>query len=360
MQIRLGELLCCPMCRRSLGVEGFKYGTEVEEGVLRCTECTRIYPIIDGIPRLLPDSLAHLVPANHRAFFRRHSSVMAPFLARCGPSEQRRWRDVEKLAHASYSYQWRKFKEMFPHWEQLFVDSIRPIEPSFFSGRLGLDAGCGFGRSLYYAASYGAEVVGMDLSEAVESARENTRSLRSVHVVQADIYHPPLRDRSLDFVYSIGVLHLLPDPKRGFHSLARLLAPGAPLFIWVYRRGPRRRGFQITALRIMRRISARLPLVLLDAVCLGLAVGQWILWIAPYRVLGRFVPTRSLAGRLPFTLYARYPFRVLHADWFDGLSTPVVNYYTRDEIMVWFREAELEGVHIDQEFDGRAVGYSPS
>lgn len=347
------------MCRERLELEVLQQEKEIYEGVLRCVGCRRVHPIIDGIPRLLPDTLAHLVPPNHRPFFRRHASVMAPFLARCAPARGRRSRDVEDRTHASYSYQWRKFKEMLPHWEQVFLDSIRPIKPSFFRGTLGLDAGCGFGRSLYYAASYGAEVVGIDLSEAVESARQNTRNWCTVHVIQADIYHPPLRDRSLDFVYSIGVLHLLPDPKRGFHSLARLLAPGSPFFIWVYRRGPQRLGCQIAALNAVRAISTHLPLPLLDVVCLGLAVGQWLFCIAPWRVLSRFAPTRRLARRLPFTLYARYPFRVLHTDWFDGLSVPVVKYCSREEIAVWLQEVKLEQVRIDQDFDGRALGYAP-
>jgi SAM-dependent methyltransferase len=332
-------------------------GDEVEEGLLVCGGCARTFPVINGIPRLLPDELAHLVVGFHAGFFRRFAGPMTSYLERCRTRSQKEWWRVERGTVKSYSYQWRKFKEMIPQWKEVFGRSIAPIEPSFFQGKLGLDAGCGFGRSLYYAASYGAEVIGMDLSEAVEVARENTRHLPNVHVIQADIFHPPLQERSLDFVYSIGVLHHLPDPKRGFLALTRLLAPGAPIFIWVYSRG---RGRQIALFTLIRAVSTRLPLRLLDFLCLGLAAGQWALWIAPYRLLSRFQPTRGLAQRLPFTFYAQYPFRVLHADWFDGLSVPLVNYYRCEEITEWFREAELERVRIDPDWGGRALGYVPS
>lgn len=313
--------------------------------------------MINGIPRLLPDELAHLVVGSHAGFFRRYAGPMAPYLDRCRTQSRDEWWRAERRTLTSYSYQWRKFKEMLPHWEEVFRRSIAPIEPDFLRGKLGLDAGCGFGRSLYYAASYGAEVIGMDLSEAVEAARNNTRYLSNVHLIQADIFHSPLRERSLDFIYSIGVLHHLPDPKRGFLTLTRLLAPGAPIFIWVYSRG---RGHQIALFDLVRTISTRLPLRLLNLFCLGLAAGQWTLWIAPYRLLSRFQPTRGLAQHLPFTLYARYPFRVLHADWFDGLSVPLVDYYRREEIVEWFREAGLERVRVDQDWEGRALGYAPS
>ncbi len=177
------------------------------------------------------------------------------------PQAGNAWWEAEARTLDSYSYQWRKFKQMFPQWEQVFLDSIKPISREFFPGSVGLDGGCGFGRSIYYAARYGAEMIGLDLSEAIEAARENTSAFEHVHLVQGDIFHPPVRPESLDFVYSIGVLHHLPDPKAGFLSLTRLLKPGAPMFIWVYLRG---RGRQIAAFTLMRAVSTRLPLRLLE------------------------------------------------------------------------------------------------
>ena len=71
------------------------------------------------------------------------------------------------------------------------------------------------------------------------------------------------------------------------------------------------------------------------------------------------VVTRPLAARVPFSLYARFPFRVLHADWMDGLSVPLVNYYKPDEIRAWYEGAGLENVRIAPDWGGRAVGYAP-
>src|SRR5438552_1242601 len=202
MKRKLMDLLACPYCSDRLDLEEFGAdpadAAEIHEGVLSCGACGRGFPIINAIPRMLPDHLLPALGSYHPEFFRRFG---ARFPANCRESivvaEDSGWR-ARRGTLASYSYQWRKFNEMLPHWRQVFLDSIRPIEPAFFRGRLGLDAGCGFGRSLYYAASYGAEMIGMDLSEAVEAARGNTRHLPNVHLIQADIFHPPIRDRSLD------------------------------------------------------------------------------------------------------------------------------------------------------------------
>lgn len=361
MKRRLLEIICCPVCRGSLGLDVFAEAEEIEEARVICQDCGRTFPVIGAIPRLLPDELAHLLVRRHRAFFKRHAGAMASYVTRCRAAATGAWWRAESRTLASYSYQWRRFKRMLPHWERVFLDSIAPVDSAFFRGKVGLDAGCGFGRSLYYAASYGAEVIGVDLSEAVESARQNTRQLPNAHVIQADMYHLPLRKASLDFVYCIGVLHHLPDPKAGFLGLAKLLAPGAPIVIWVYSRG---RGRHIAALRAVRAISTRLPAWLLNGLCLIGAAAQRVMWIEPYRALGRLRLTRPLARRLPFTWHAQYPFYVLHTDWFDGLSVPLVNYYRQQEVAEWFHEAGLERMVPDSEWGrgggGRAFGAAPA
>src|SRR6185369_1559558 len=55
-------------------------------------------------------------------------------------------------------------------------------------GRRVLDVGCGFGRHMYVASEYGAEVVGVDLSGGVEVAHRNVEGRPGCHVVQANIH----------------------------------------------------------------------------------------------------------------------------------------------------------------------------
>jgi uncharacterized protein YbaR (Trm112 family)/SAM-dependent methyltransferase len=359
MKATLVAWLCCPECQGGLTLEAWRVQEEIEDGELQCEGCRRTYPIINGIPRMLPDALAAQTLAYHAEFFQTYAQRTEAFRARAGqPAAVSRWWADETRTIRSYSYQWRKFKEMFPHWEQVFRESIAPVPPSFFQGRTGLDGGCGFGRSLVYAASYGATMIGLDLSEAIEAARANTGELPAVHLVQGDIFHPPVRRHSLDFVYSIGVLHHLPDPKAGFLSLSRLLKPGAPMIIWVYLRG---RGRQIAAFTVMRAVSTRLPLRILNVACLLLAVGQWLLFVGPRRLL-ELLGLHGVASRIPFSFYARYPFRTLHTDWFDGLSVPLVSYYKPHEIEAWYREGGFDPIQIDPEarWNGRALGYAPS
>src|SRR2546425_9932212 len=120
------EWLRCPECdgEGELDLEPLDESTadDVEEGTLRCRTCTRVFPIINGIPRMLPDALAHVVLRYHAKFFARHAGAMGPYVQRAASRVENRWWRAERRTVNSYSYQWRKFKQMFPEWEQVFLD----------------------------------------------------------------------------------------------------------------------------------------------------------------------------------------------------------------------------------------------
>lgn len=52
------DILACPIDKHyPLELFELQLKDEIEEGVLYCEKCSRYYPIIDGIPVMLPDEL---------------------------------------------------------------------------------------------------------------------------------------------------------------------------------------------------------------------------------------------------------------------------------------------------------------
>ena len=189
-------------------------------------------------------------------------------------------------------------------------------------------------------------MVGMDFSRAIDSTQRNTRHLRHVHLVQGDIYAPPFAEGAFDFVYSIGVLHHLPDPARGLRALTPLLRPGGSIFIWVYSRN--RRVVNLL-LEIVRTATTRLPYALVNALSfVGAAVDQYC-FVLPYRALRRIPKAGPLIDALMFPrvkMYSAYPFAVLHADWFDRLAAPIRFYYSEEEVERFVQEAGISDVKV--------------
>lgn len=246
----------------------------------------------------------------------------------------------------SFGYQWTEFGTMTDQFRDDFLNYIHPIQPEFFVGKRGLDAGCGFGRHMYHAARLGARMVGLDFSRALERASEVTKDLEQVRLIQGDILRPPFRAESFDFVYSLGVLHHTVNPEAGFQALRRLVRPGGSIFVWVYSKS---RRWTNRLLETARAVTSRLPLRVTRALSWTGAAVDTVGFIWPYKVTRRMVGPSVDRLTLPrIRVYARYPFQVCYADWFDRLSAPIRFYYDGDDLRGWADRAGLVNVRISQ------------
>lgn len=297
-----------------------------------------MYPIVDTIPRIL-DNAFDLFPEFRRRHAHRRELQAVPRPTGGGA----RFTALMNKTQASFGYQWTTFAEMVCDFRENFWNYLHPATPEFFAGKLGLDAGCGFGRHIYHAASCGAEMVGVDLSSAIDSAHTNTRHLTNVHLVQADIYALPFDRDTFDFIYSVGVLHHLPDPTRGVYSLVSFVKPRGVMFVWLYSKS---RRLMNRVLEACRAVTTRLPHPLVKQISLAGAIVD-AGFVIPYRLLRR-VPGLGRAVEVVtpprVKLYSRYPFQVFHADWFDRLAAPIRFYYNEEEVRTLLRSAGLESV----------------
>lgn len=353
MKPRLLDLLVCPRCGGRFDVTSFDAppSPDVTEGLLR-SGCGAVYPIVSTIPRVLDDAF-DVYPEFARRYADRLDGVAIPSVAR-------RSRDPIERTRSSFGYQWTVFSEMVIDFRQNFLDYISPVDERFFPGKLGLDAGCGFGRHISNAAQFHAEMVGVDISEAIDSTHQNTKHLPNVHLVQANLYELPFRPGSFDFAYSIGVLHHLPDPEGAFDRLVAVVKPGGSVFVWVYSKARHVVNF---ALECLRRITTHLPKRGQQALSLAAATIDWCFFIRPYRLLASAPRLAGVAeGLLPrLKVYSAYPFQVVYADWFDRLAAPIRFYYDGNDMRGWLTRAKLERQVISPTglFGWRAYGERP-
>jgi SAM-dependent methyltransferase len=325
-----GEL-ACPLCANPLELVADASQDDIESGELVCTGCAARWPICNGVPRLVPRDLV----------------------------------DQQSKTAEAFGWQWQHFSEMHREYEAQFLDWLHPLTPDDFAGKRVLDAGCGTGRHAQFAAAYGARrVVALDLSDAVETARTTLARFADVHVLQGDLLRLPLAAPSagggFDLVYSIGVLHHLPDPQEGFRSLVRYLRPGGTIAIWVY--GHENNGFVRNVVEPVRRVSTRLPPSLLRGVAWPLAVGFHGVAKGVYRPLER----TSVGRRLPLNEYlssvADFSFRQNYGIVFDQLVAPTAAYIRGSEIEAWFDEAGIGDVRISHRHGNswRGSGRAPA
>jgi len=123
-------------------------------------------------------------------------------------------------------------------WSWSFAHSFclgrRPLR---FDVRI-LDAGCGTGVGTEYLAHQNpqAQITAVDLSAAsLEIARTRCARYANVEFAQMDLAGAAERlSGPFDYINCVGVLHHMADPAAGLGALARLLAPGGLLHVFVY------------------------------------------------------------------------------------------------------------------------------
>lgn len=151
---------------------------------------------------------------------------------------------------AAFGYKWKQgasysspeFRAAYSRWlAEKYFDSD-PLGPATLLPQDGqrriLDAGCGAGLSALclfgeYLANH--DYVGVDISDAVDQARENFREAGlDGRFLQADILDLPRDIGTFDVILSEGVLHHTPSVESALLSLTRVLRSGGTLLFYVY------------------------------------------------------------------------------------------------------------------------------
>jgi SAM-dependent methyltransferase/uncharacterized protein YbaR (Trm112 family) len=299
MKKRVLQWLCCPQCKSSLELDvKTEAGGEVLEGELSCRSCQKRFSILGGIPRFV-------VGDGYAATF-----------------------SFEWIRHRLTQLDTKTSHES----EAVFALKTGWSKPDL-DGKVVLDVGCGMGRFLDVAGRWGGEVIGIDLSYAVDAAYQNIGRRANVHIIQADIFALPIATASIERIYSIGVLHHTPDCRRGFEQLPPLLSPGGKIAIWVY--SDHNPLFNYTSGHY-RRFTTRLPQRLLYGLCY-VAVPFYYLFKLPFFGI-------ILNHLLPMSLHPKWRWRVL--DTFDWYSPRYQSKHSYPEVVEWFKQAGLVSIEI--------------
>jgi SAM-dependent methyltransferase len=309
MKPSLIQYLACPVCGGSIELfaSSATEDTELMEGELSCSSCQRRFPVVGGIPRFV--ALENI--------------------------------EADKAATAAnFGWQWQHFTQEDEKYADQFLGCIAPVTPEFFRDKIVLEGGCGKGRHTQLAAGWGAkEVIGVDLSAAVETAFAATRHLKNVHIIQADIYHLPVK-REVDYAFSVGVLHHLPDPQAGFVSLASKVKSGGHLTAWIY--GAENNEWITNWVSPLReRLTSRMnPRALLhfSKVPAALVYLATKLIYRPLNQVGGGAVARHLFYNDYLMAISGFGWKEQHTIVFDHLVAPTAHYIPRSEFEQWWRE----------------------
>jgi ubiquinone/menaquinone biosynthesis C-methylase UbiE len=251
-----------------------------------------------------------------------------------------------------FGREWSTFRQDPDHLSQqqrraIFDDYFRIFPWHLLppGGSVGLDIGCGTGRWSVLVAPRVRHLHLLDPSaEALSIAKENLRGMNNVSYHLNTVATIPLPPKSLDFAYSLGVLHHVPDTEAAIAAIADKLKPNAPFLVYLYYALDNRPLWYRLLWRITdlaRVVISRLPHPV--RLVISQIVAALIYW--PLARLARFVSRRGRsANALPLSYYADKSFYVMRTDAYDRFCTRLEKRFRRSEIARMLTHAGFKNV----------------
>lgn len=292
--------LACPICQQPLRKSGNK---------LACSGCPRTFPILNEIPRFVPQ---------------------------------------ENYAK-SFGLQWNRFastqidsKIGTNRSERRFRDETLWNEETL-NGKLVLDAGCGSGRFSEIVLKFGASLIAVDYSSAVEAAQKNLSAPNKL-IVQGDLASLPIPDQTFDYIYCIGVLQHTSEPALITQELLRCLKIGGEISLTFYENS----SWHVLwySKYLIRPITKRLPKSLL----LNLLEKTSIVWFPVTKFLFNLpgIFSRGFRFLIPFANYVEYKYSNQKIardeailDTFDMLSPSYDKPIKKSEVLSWISDSGI-------------------
>jgi SAM-dependent methyltransferase len=271
-------------------------------------------------------------------------------------------KNVDSQTVAGFGDEWSRFdqsvlsekelNDIFTSYFKIFPWTSLPEKP------VGFDLGCGSGRWAKIIADKVSVLHCIDASaDALTVARRNLLTKQNCVFHLASVDSVPLQDDSMDFGYSLGVLHHIPNTQEGIKACVKKLKKGSPFLLYLYYAFDNRPIWFIMLWKlsnIFRRIISRMPFVL----------RYWItqlIALIVYYPLAKFALSLEKLGynvdNFPLTHYRHRSFYTMRTDALDRFGTRLEQRFTAAEIEKMMKNAGLDRITFSDSVFWAAVGF---
>lgn len=258
-------------------------------------------------------------------------------------------KNVDQKTVEGFGLEWSSFdqKSLSEREKNKIFDDYFGIFPwdHLPNNSVGADIGCGSGRWASVVASKVGFLHLVDASDkALDVARNNLRDRNNCDFIHASVADLPFDDNSLDFAYSLGVLHHVPDTAGAITSISEKMKSGAPLLLYLYYAFDNKSGWYKAAWKfsdMWRKVISAMPFGAKNFVC------QIIAGLV-YWPLARCAKMLNALGVMPsswpLAYYRDKTFYVMRTDALDRFGTRLEQRFTRQQIENMFLQAGMRDI----------------
>jgi ubiquinone/menaquinone biosynthesis C-methylase UbiE len=266
-------------------------------------------------------------------------------------SQEIKQENQDKKTIQDFGDEWEKFSQKDlkeSYLLQIFSVYFRLFPWNLIDNNsVGFDLGCGSGRWAKFVAPKVKKLYCIDPSKkALSVAQENLKGFNNVEFIEGSVDDITLPVNSMDFAYSLGVLHHIPNTRQGIKQCVDLLKPKAPLLLYLYYAFDNkpfwfRQVFKVS--NIIRLFISRLPFKV------KLPITQ-IIAVLVYYPLARASLVLEKLGfnteNIPLSAYKNRKLYTMRNDALDRFGTSLEKRFTALQIKTMMEEADLENIKI--------------
>ncbi len=213
------------------------------------------------------------------------------------------------------------------------------------SQSVGFDLGCGSGRWAKLMASKVGTLYCVDASDkALAVAKKNLNALPNCQFINTTVDNMPFSDSSMDFGYSLGVLHHIPDTYAAIESCVKKIKSGAPFLAYIYYAFDNKPLWFRSIWKVsdlLRLFICKLPFPIKKALCILIATAVY--WPLA-RLSGFLEEMGSNVDNIPLSAYRFLSFYSMQTDALDRFGTRLEQRFSKRQIKEMFERAGLQNV----------------
>ncbi len=257
-------------------------------------------------------------------------------------------KNLDKKTVEGFGDEWERFDQTdLPNAERKNIfDQYFSIFPwaSLPNNAIGFDLGCGSGRWAIEVAPKVGKLHCIDPSSALDVAKKNLSNQQNCIFHSASVGAIPLDNESMDFGYSLGVLHHVPDTAAGIAACVHKLKKGAPFLLYLYYafdNKPIWFKFIWKLSELIRAIVSKLPHALRYFTSQIIAV---LVYFPLASLATMFEQLGFNVSNFPLSSYRNLSFYTMRTDALDRFGTQLEQRFTKNQITEMMNAAGLEKI----------------
>jgi SAM-dependent methyltransferase len=257
--------------------------------------------------------------------------------------------NIDKSTVESFGEEWTKFSSFD-------TDEIERMGNEYFDllhltsvdqNSYVLDVGCGTGRWSYYLSPKVKFIEAIDPSDAVFAASKFAGSKPNVRITKAGVDNIPFADNTFDFIFSLGVLHHIPDTTAAIRKIFQKTRPGGYFVVYLYYNLDNRGGLYKMLFKLsngVRKAISRMPQKLKQILAEIISFTVYLPFVFLARICKALFPRSDFYKRVPLSYYHNKSLTIIRNDSLDRFGTPLEKRFSRKEIEAMLRDAGFSDI----------------